>query len=104
MVLIDAKGYLQGQKGPIWTFIIYLGQYLKTVHSMKHIYKVIYDLSVYLLTFDLVLPLKVESRSQPFQKGCVSKMVHYIYVSSGFTIKKYIYVYESSCNWRIQPI
>ena len=28
MVLIDFKGYLQGQKGPIWTFVIYVGQYL----------------------------------------------------------------------------
>ena len=29
MVLIDFKGYCQGQKGPIWTFVIYLGQYLR---------------------------------------------------------------------------
>ena len=28
MVLIDFKGYFQGQKGPIWIFAIYLGQYL----------------------------------------------------------------------------
>ena len=28
MVLVDFKGYFQGQKGPIWTFVIYLGQYL----------------------------------------------------------------------------
>ena len=27
--LIDFKGYFQGQKGPIWTFVIYLGQYLR---------------------------------------------------------------------------
>ena len=25
MVLIDFEGYFQGQKGPIWTFVIYLG-------------------------------------------------------------------------------
>ena len=25
----DFKGYFQGQKGPIWTFVIYLGQYLR---------------------------------------------------------------------------
>ena len=35
--------------------------------SMKHIYKVIYDLSVDLVTFDLGLHLKVKSRSQTFQ-------------------------------------
>ena len=29
MVLIDLKGYFQGQEGPIWTFVIYLGQYLR---------------------------------------------------------------------------
>ena len=27
--LIDFKGYFQGQKGPIWIFVIYLGQYLR---------------------------------------------------------------------------
>ena len=29
MVLIHLKGYFQGQKSPIWTFVIHLGQYLK---------------------------------------------------------------------------
>ena len=29
MVLVYFKGYFQGQKGPIWTFVIYLGQYLR---------------------------------------------------------------------------
>ena len=38
---------------------------------VKHIYKVIYDLSVDLVTFDFVLHLKVKSRSQTFQ-GVVS--------------------------------
>ena len=37
---------------------------------MKHMYKVIYDLSVYLVTFDFGLPLKVKSRS-PF-KGLIN--------------------------------
>ena len=35
---------------------------------MKHIYNVIYDLSVDLVIFDLGLPLKVKSRSQTFQR------------------------------------
>ena len=39
---------------------------------MKHICKVIYDLSVDLVIFDLGLPLKVKSRSQTFQ-GAVSQ-------------------------------
>ena len=70
MVLGDSKGYFQGQISPIWTFLIYLGQYLsKTVHAvanicMKHIYKVVCDVSVDLVIFDLGLPLKVKSRSQ----------------------------------------
>ena len=29
MVLVDFRGYFQGQKGPTWTFVIYLGQYLR---------------------------------------------------------------------------
>ena len=73
MALIDSKGYFQVQRGPIWTFVIYLGQFLETVHAvtnvcMKHIYKVIYDLSVDLVTFDIGLPLKVKSRSHTFQE------------------------------------
>ena len=47
IVLIDFKGYFQGQKGPIWN--------------------VIYDLSVDLATFDFGLPLNVKSRSQTFK-------------------------------------
>ena len=34
---------------------------------MKHIYKVIYDLLVEIVIFDLGLHLKVKSRSQTFQ-------------------------------------
>ena len=48
----------------------------ETVHAvtnigMKHIYKVIYDISVYLVSFDLGLPLKVKSRSQTFKRLCL---------------------------------
>ena len=78
MVLIDFKGYFQGQKGPIWTFVNYLGQYLRNgeccnqclyeAHVQSHIN---YDISVYLVIFDLGLPLKVKSRSQTIQ-GVVS--------------------------------
>ena len=38
---------------------------------IKHICKVIYDLSVDLVTFDLGLTLKVKSRSQTFQGVCL---------------------------------
>ena len=38
---------------------------------VKHIYKVIYDLSVDLVIFDLGLPLKVKSRLQPFKELCL---------------------------------
>ena len=41
---------------------------------MKYIYKVIYDLSVDLVTFDLGLPFKVTDLSM----GCVSLMVHHM--------------------------
>ena len=52
------------------------GNISETVHAVtsvctKHICKVIYDLSVDLVTFDLGLYLKVKSRSQTFQ-GVVS--------------------------------
>ena len=68
MVLVDFKGYSQGQKGPIWTFVIYLGQYLRNGACCDqclyetHIQSHIYDLSVDLMIFDLGLPLKVKSR------------------------------------------
>ena len=66
--MVDFKGYFQDQKGAIWTFVIYLGQYLRNgawwkgksrwpMFFMKHIYKVIYDISVDLVIFDLGLPL-----------------------------------------------
>ena len=57
MVLIDFKGYFQGQKGPIWIFVIYLVQYLGNgaccdqclyeAHIQSH-----YDLSIDILTLD----------------------------------------------------
>ena len=37
---------------------------------MKHIHKVIYDLSVDLVIFDLGLPLKVKSRLHTFKELC----------------------------------
>ena len=51
------KGHFQGQKGQIWMFVLYIW-ILEAVHdmtnvSMKDIYKVIYDLSVCLMTFDI---------------------------------------------------
>ena len=44
-------------ENPIWTFVNYLANLSETVHAvtnvcMKDIYKVIYDLSVYLVIFD----------------------------------------------------
>ena len=53
-----SKGHFQDQKGPIWTFVIYLAKISETVHtminvSMKHLYKVIYNISFYIKTFDL---------------------------------------------------
>ena len=38
---------------------------------MKHIYKVIYDLSIDLVIFDLGLHLKVKSRLQTFKELCL---------------------------------
>ena len=124
-MLIHFKGYFQGQNGPIWTFVIYLGQYIRKsyiisqftlwplplddlnrskqghiifnwlylingssyeqslceIHiishisfghsvtniSMKDIYEVIYDLSVYLMTIDLGWYLRVKLKPQNFQ-------------------------------------
>ena len=66
MVLVDFKGYFQGQKGPIWTFVIYLGQYIRNGACC-----VIYGLSVDLVIFDLGLPLKVKSRLHTFKELCL---------------------------------
>ena len=76
MVLIDYKGYFQGQKGQFRPLLSIWANISETVHAVtnvciKYIYEVIYDLSVDLVTFDLGLPLKVKSRSQTFQ-GTVS--------------------------------
>ena len=38
---------------------------------MKHIYKVMYDLSVDLVIFDFGLPLMVKSRLQTFKELCL---------------------------------
>ena len=58
MVLIDFEGYFQGQKGPIWTFVIYLGQYLRNGACCDQcVYEAhtqgIYDISVDLVTLTL---------------------------------------------------
>ena len=47
----------------IWTSISETVNAMSNVY-MKDIYEVIYDLSVYLMTFDLGCHLKVKSRSQ----------------------------------------
>ena len=50
----------QGQKGQIWTFVIYIRtnismisemQHVMTIVSMKYIYEVMYDFLAYLMTF-----------------------------------------------------
>ena len=76
MVLIDYKGYFQGQNFQFRPLLSIWANISETVHAvinvcMKYIYEVIYDLSVDLVTFDLGLPLKVKSRSQTIQ-GAVS--------------------------------
>ena len=54
---------------------------------MKHIYKVIYDLSVDLVIFDLRLPLKIKWRSQTFKwvvfhKKCIIWSLYEIHKAS----------------------
>ena len=73
MVLVDFKGYFQGQKGPIRTFVIYLGQYLINGACCDQcLYESqIQNLSVDLVIFDLGLPLKVKSRLQTFKELCL---------------------------------
>ena len=56
---------------------------------MKHIHKVIYDLSVDLVIFDLGLPLKVKSRLQTFKELCLINGVSYdqsLYMAFQFTL------------------
>ena len=78
MALVDFKGYFQGQKGPIWTLVIYVSQYLRNgaccdqcLYEAHIICKVIYGLSVDLVNFDLGLPLKVKSRLHTFKELCL---------------------------------
>ena len=77
MVLIDFKGYFQGQKGSNLDFC-----YLFRPISQKgaccdqclyeaHIKKVIYDLSVDLVIFDLGLPFKDQIKVTDLSRGCV---------------------------------
>ena len=66
---ITLKVIVQGSKGQKR---IKFGYFVTMTNvCMKHIYKVIYDLSVYLVTFDLGLPLMVKSRWHTSQ-GIVS--------------------------------
>ena len=48
-----------------------------TNDCIRHIYEVIYDLSVDLVTFDIGLTLKVKSRSQTFQGVCLINCASY---------------------------
>ena len=73
MVLVDFKGYsFKVRKVQFGLLLSIKANISEKVHAvtnvcMKHIYKVIYDLSVDLVIFDLGLPSKVISRSQTFQ-------------------------------------
>ena len=73
MVLIDFKGYFQAQKGPIWTFVIYLGQYLRNGACCdQYLYEAhTNSYMIFQLTLCHLIGLKVKSRSQTFQ-GVVS--------------------------------
>ena len=67
--LKDLIGHFRGQKGQVCSFS-------ETVHvltnvCMKHFYKVICNISIYLVTFDLGLPLNVKSRSHTFKGLCL---------------------------------
>ena len=62
MVLIDYKGYFKVRKVQFRPLLSIWANMSETVHAvtnvcMKYIYKVIYDLSVDLVTFDLGLPV-----------------------------------------------
>ena len=54
MVLIDYKGYFEGQKGPLLSIWANISESVHAVTNvcMKYIYEVIYDLSLDLLTLD----------------------------------------------------
>ena len=92
MVLID---FFKVRKVQFSTLnVIYLGQYLRNGACCDqclyevHKYKVIYDLSVDLVIFDLGLHLKVKSRSQTFQ-GVVSDKWYIIILWSKFVWNTY---------------
>ena len=67
---------------------------------MKHIYKVIDDLSVDLVIFDLGLPLKVKSRLQTFKELCLINGASYDQSLYEIHIASHIYglsVYLITC-------
>ena len=77
MVLIDFKGYCQGQKCPIWACFLFrpISQKRCMLWPMFvwHTYiksYMIFQLTLWHLTFKL--PLNVKSRSQTLSSGCVS--------------------------------
>ena len=57
MVLVDFKGHFQDQKDPNWTFVIYLGQYLRNGACCD---QRLYETHIQIHE----LPLKVKSRLQ----------------------------------------
>ena len=102
-MLIDFNGYFQGQKGRIWTFVIYLGHYLRNGACcdnvcIKHIYKVIYDISVDFVTFDLELPVKVKSRSPTFQTVVSHKCASYDQSLYEIHRVSHIWPFSLTCN------
>ena len=72
---------------------------------MKHIYKVIFDLSVDLVIFDLGLPSKVKSRSQTFQgvvshEWCIIWSLYEIHIASHIWPFSLPYTFDLWWNWK----
>ena len=74
---VDFKGYFQGQKGPIWTFVFYLGQYLRNgaccdqflyeAHIQSHIWSFRWPCDLWpWITF------KSQIKDTDLSSGCVS--------------------------------
>ena len=71
MLLLNFEGYFKGQKGLLWTVVIYLAQYIRNGacydQCLYVAHKGICDLSFYVMTFDRGCP----ERSNQLTSGCI---------------------------------
>ena len=108
MVLINFKGYFQGQKGPIWTFVIYLGQYLRHGACYDHCLYEAHIHSHILWYFSLPCDLwpwitfKGQIKVTPFKGLCL--ITGALYSESLYEIHIVSHIWPFSLPYNIWPL